>query len=121
LPQEVEMGLDYTPSNLTLLVEVLLLATMAAGVALNLLVLRLRRRRLTWVWAACNLLTVAKTPLLVATMHKGHWPAGGLLCRAYMAAATLQQWAAPWLMVFCCLRLLIPKVIIIFIDTIKSG
>jgi len=103
------MGREYNPSPLVLLAEVALSAVSFAGLLLNaLVVLRQRSRRLLVVaWAAANILALAKTPLLVASVHTGHWPAGQVLCSLYVAASTLQMWTGPWLLALAAMNLCI--------------
>jgi hypothetical protein len=103
------MGREYNPSPLVLLVEVALSAVSFAGLLLNaLVVLRQRSRRLVLVaWAVCNILALAKTPLLVASVHTGQWPAGQVLCSLYVAACTLQMWTGPWLLALAAMNLCI--------------
>lgn len=103
------MGREYNPSPLVLLVEVTLSAISFAGLLLNaLVVLRQRSRRLVILaWAVCNILALAKTPLLVASVHTGHWPAGQVLCSLYLAACTLQMWTGPWLLALAAMNLCI--------------
>lgn len=93
-----------------LAMEALLGTTFILGVLLNAAVLRGHARRgvLRWLavsWCLCNLLSMAGTPLLVATLHHGSWPAGSFFCRAYMSSSTLGQWAGAWLLVAATVQL----------------
>jgi hypothetical protein len=101
------MGREYSPSGFLMLAEVSLGAVCVLGLLLNALVaVRLGRRRfLTSTWAACNVLVLLKTPLLVATVHTGHWPMGELPCRLYLAGCALQLWAPPWLLALNTIKL----------------
>ncbi|XP_059484248.1 uncharacterized protein LOC132201790 [Neocloeon triangulifer] len=103
-------AVGYAPSSFVLVIEVFLVVNMITGAILNVALIRLNpknHRRLIQAWGVCNLLALLKTPLLVATMHGGHWPAGDFLCRTYMSVAILQQWTSPWLTAFASLMLIL--------------